>query len=599
MGSVNAFHQNGLCPIRNIKAIASKREIRDRVKCLKIDFMVLLAVLGIFLSAMNANAQISPEGRDRVFKQAAPDRFIKSQEKLEQPQSTVIQVEPDTLTPLFPKGLKKVKFELKRLLIEGSTVYKNRQFLPLYRKFLGKQTTLAHIYRIANAITKKYRNDGYILSKAIVPAQKIDDGVVRVSIVEGSIDNVWVQGQVKGPRSLLNAYRKRLLNSSPLRAKDLERYLLLIDDLPGVSVKSVLTPSKDKPGTSDLTLIVDNKPVDAHAGVDNRGTKFNGPIQLFAGASENSLMGGYERLGIQGVMASDPGELFYVNGFYEVPVTNEGTMFNLSGSFSNSQPGSSLEVFDVEGETFTFSAGLTHPFIRSRGENLRGHFSYTHRNTKTDILGTLDSEDRLRIVQLGAAYDYADRFRGVNLFSFNVSQGLNLLDATEPGSLNLSRSQGKSDFTKITGKLQRLQQLAPAWMLMFSAAGQYAFEKLLASEEFGVGGLGFGRAFDPSEITGDQGVAFKLELQRAFQLKKKFLRNLQAYAFVDYGSVWNRISTVTGERQQELTSAGIGTRFNLNEYLSGYVEVAKPLDREVASEGNKDPRVFFSLSARY
>lgn len=569
------------------------------MRLLKINFVVLLAVVGIFLSAMDANAQISPEGRDRVFKQAAPDRFIKSQEKQEQPQSTVIQVEPDTLAPLFPKELEKVKFELKHLQIRGSTVYKNRQFLPLYRQFLGKQTTLAHIYRIADAITKKYRNDGYILSKAIVPAQKIDDGIVRVDIMEGSIDNVWVQGQVKGPKSLLNAYRKRLLNSRPLHAKDLERYLLLIDDLPGVSVKSVLTPSKDKPGTSDLTLIVENKPVDAHAGVDNRGTKFNGPIQIFAGASENSLMGGYERLGVQGVTTSDPGELFYINGFYEVPVTNEGTMFNLSGSFSNSQPGSSLEVFDVEGETFTFSTGLTHPFIRSRGENLRGHFSYTHRNTKTDILGTLDSEDRLRVVQLGAVYDYADRFHGVNLFSFDISQGLNLLDATEPGSLNLSRPQGKSDFTKITGKFQRLQQLAPAWMLLFSATGQYAFEKLLASEEFGVGGPGFGRAFDPSEITGDQGVAFKLELQRAFQLKMKFLRNLQAYAFIDHGSVWSRIPTSTGARQQDLTSTGVGTRFNLNEYLSGYLEVAKPLGREVASEGNKDPRVFFSLSARY
>jgi hemolysin activation/secretion protein len=566
---------------------------------LKFTCVVLLAVLWVGLPATNANAQISPEGRDRVFKQAAPDRFIKSQEQLEQPQSTIIQVEPDTLAPLFPKELKKVKFELKRLQIQGATVYKNRQFLHLYRKFLGKKITLWHVYRIANAITKKYRNDGYILSKAIVPAQKIDDGVVRVDVMEGSIDNVWVQGQVKGPRSLLNAYRKRLLNSRPLRAKDLERYLLLIDDLPGVAVKSVLTPSKDKPGKSDLTLILENKAVDAHAGVDNRGTKFNGPIQMFAGVSENSLLGGYERLGVQGVVTGNPDELFYVNGFYEVPVTNEGTMFNLSGSVSNSQPGSSLEVFQVEGETFTFSTGLAHPFIRSRGENLRGHFSYTHRNTKTDILGTLDSEDRLRILQLGVVYDYADRFRGINLFSFDISQGLNVLDATGAGSLNLSRSQGRSDFTKIFGKIQRLQQLAPAWMLLGSAVWQYAFEKLLASEEFGVGGLGFGRAFDPSEITGDQGVAFKLELQRAFQLKKKFLRNLQAYAFIDHGSVWNRTPTPTGARQQDLTSAGIGTRFNLTKYLSGYVEVTKPLGREVASVGNKDPRVFFSLSARY
>ena len=569
------------------------------MKFLQVFFLALLTGVWSFMFAVDANAQISPEGRDQVFKQAAPDRFIKNREKSLEPQSTVIRVEPDTLSPVFPTELKKVKFKLKRLLIEGATVYKNRQFNHLHRNFLGKEITLEHVYRIANAITKKYRNAGYILSKAIVPAQKIEDGVVRIDVIEGYIDNVRVQGEVRGPKKLLNAYRKRLLKSRPLNAKDLERYLLLIDDLPGVSVKSVLTPSKDKQGTSDLTLILENKTFNAHAGGDNRGTKFNGPFQLFAGASENSFLGFYERLGVQGVVTSEVDELFYVNGFYEAPVSNEGTVMNLSASISNSKPGSSLEVFNVEGETHTFSFGLTHPFLRSRGENLRGQLSYTHRNTKTDILGALDSEDRLRVVELGMIYDNADRFRGINLVHFTVSQGLNILDATEPGSLNLSRSQGQSDFTKVYGQLQRLQQLAPSWMLLASVAGQYSFDKLLASEEFGVGGSAFGRAFDPSEITGDQGVGAKLELQKAFQTKQKFLRNLQAYAFVDYGSVWNRITTPTGEKQQELASAGVGTRFNLTEYLSGYVEVTKPLNRQVASEGNRDPRVFFSLSARY
>jgi len=282
---------------------------------------------------------------------------------------------------------------------------------------------------------------------------------------------------LQGPKKLMNAYRKRLLRSRPLQAKDLERYLLLIGDLPGVFVKSVLTPSESQPGASDLTLILDNKPFSAHAGVDNRGTKFNGPFQFFAGASENSQLGFYEKIGIQGVVTSNPEELYYFNLFYESPVSNEGTTFRLSGAFSQSKPGSSLEAFNVEGESHTFSFSLNHPFIRSRGENLRGQLGYTHRNTETDILGSLDSEDRLRILKLGMVYDYADRLQGINLISFSISQGLNILDATESGSLNLTRAQGKSDFTKIAGKLQRLQQLAPGWMLLGSASWQYAFEK--------------------------------------------------------------------------------------------------------------------------
>lgn len=556
-------------------------------------------VIGVFLFLLDANAQITPESRDRVFKQAAPDRFIKSREKPLSPQSTIIPVEPDTLIPLHPEELKKVKFELTRLVIQGATVFRKKQFFHLYKNFLGKRISLHHVYQIADAITKKYRNAGYILTKAIVPPQEIKGGLVRIDIMEGYIDKIRVRGRLEGPKKLMNAYRKRLLRSRPLHAKDLERYLLLIDDLPGVFVKSVLTPSKNQSGASDLTLILDNKPFNAHAGVDNRGTKFNGPFQFFAGVTENSLLGFYESIGIQGVVTSNPEELYYFNLFYEAPVSNEGTTFRLSGAFSESQPGSSLEVFEVEGKSQAFSFSLNHPFIRSRGENLRGQFGITLRNSKTDILGSLDSEDRLRILKFGVVYDYADRHRGINLISFDISQGLNILDATESGSPNLTRSQGKSDFTKISGKLQRLQQLAPAWMLLGSLSWQYAFEKLLASEEFGAGGTSFGRGYDPSEITGDQGLALGLELQRAFDVKMKFLRSLQAYAFFDYGSVWNRVQTSTRGKQQELASTGIGARFNLTQHISGYLELAKPLNRVVASEENKDPRVFFSLSATY
>ena len=163
----------------------------------------------------------------------------------------------------------------------------------------------------------------------------------------------------------------------------------------------------------------------------------------------------------------------------------------------------------------------------------------------------------------------------------------------------MTRSTGHSDFTKLTGGVLRLQQLAPSWMLLGELSWQYSFEKLLASEEFGVGGAQFGRAYDSSEITGDSGLAFKLELQRAFKPKKKYFRDMQAYTFFDYGKVWNRFETTTGSRSDDLYSLGLGIRFNITDLISGYVEWDKPLDQEVSSEGNTDGRAFFSLSVRF
>lgn len=544
-------------------------------------------------------AQITPQGRDQTYKQAAPQRFEERFKKQEFPQSQRVPVKPDNLKPVYPDSMKKVNFLLQRMVIKGSTIYGKRRFSRLFRRYLHKRIDLTQVYTIAQNITNMYRNDGYILSKAVVPPQKIEGGVVQIDVIEGFIDRVVVQGQVRGPRRLLNQYRKGLLKSRPLKARDLERYLLLVDDLPGVSVKSVLTPSEHQQGATNMTLILDNKAYGGSLGVDNRGTKFNGPIQVNAGVSGNTLFKNYERIGLQAVVTSNSDELQFFSGFYEQPISSEGTKLFFSASVSDSEPGSVLKDFEVVGESKAFTFKISHPFIRSRAKNLTGTMGYTHRNSTTNILGELDSEDRLRVVNLGLSYDFVDGYRGVNLMSFNLSKGFDIFDSTKTGSENLTREEGHSDFTKVTTQMLRLQQLAPSWMLLGALSAQYSFEKLLASEEFGVGGSQYGRAYDPSEITGDQGFAFKLELQKALQVKKKYLRDLQAYTFFDFGKIWNRIPTSTGLETEDLFSLGLGVRFNVTENISGYLEWDKPLDQQVASEGSKDGRFFFSLTARY
>lgn len=564
-----------------------------------------LLLIGVFTClawssmALLSYAQITPQGRDQTYKQTAPQRFEKRFKKQEFPKSQVVPVKPDSLKPVFPAEMGKVNFLLQRMVIKGSTIYDKRKFSKLFRRYLHRRINLKQVYIIAQKITNMYRNDGYILSKAVVPPQKIEGGVVQIDVIEGFVDRVAVQGQVRGPRKLLNEYRKGLLKSRPLKAKDLERYLLLIDDLPGVSVKSVLTPSEHKQGATNLTLILDNKAYGGSLGVDNRGNKFNGPFQVNAGVSGNTLFKNYERIGFQGVVTSNTDELQFFQGFYEQPISSEGTKLFFSGSISDSEPGSTLKEFEVKGESKAFTLKLSHPFIRSRAENLTGSLGYTHRNSSTDILGAVDSEDRLRIVNLGVSYDFVDKHQGMNLLSFNLSKGFDVFGARRTGSDNLSRDVGHSDFTKISGEMLRLQQLAPSWMLLGAFSWQYSLDKLLASEEFGVGGAQFGRAYDSSEITGDQGIAFKLELQKAFQTKKKYLKGVQAYTFFDFGTVWNRVPIATGSTVQDLNSFGLGLRFNVTDMISGYLEWDKPLNKEVSSEGNKDGRVFFNLSARF
>lgn len=553
----------------------------------------------LLLNPLTAHAQINSERRDQTLQQAAPGRFDLRFRAPNQPKATVIPLEPETLKPSEPSELKKIKFYLKSLVISGSTIYSKKRFAKLYKNYLNRTISLAHVYRMASAITAKYRNDGYILTKAVIPPQEIADGVVRIQIIEGYIDQVNFKGDVRGPKVLLNDFRQKLLSARPLLAKHLERYLLLIDDLPGVTVKSVLTPSSTNTGASRLDIVLENKNYDATASFDNRGTVFNGPYQFSGNATWNSPLKGYGRLGAQGVVTAQSDELKYFSGFYEIPILKEGTRFLLSGSLSSSNPGDTLKIFEVDGVSSSIGFRVSHPFLRSRSENLTGFFGFTGKDSQTDILNSPNSVDRLRVLEIGASYDVADSLRGINQVNFSLSQGLNVFNATETGSALLSRERGTSDFTKLSGQFLRLQEIAPSWSVLGSVSWQYAFNPLLSLEEFGFGGSQFGRAFDSSEITGDSGIAFKLELQKSFNIQKPYLRNLQAYAFYDAGSVWLRSRTVDGESQLDLNSIGFGARFNIDNHFSGYLEFAKPIDDIVSSEGDDDTRVFFGLTARY
>ena len=64
-----------------------------------------------------------------------------------------------------------------------------------------------------------------------------------------------------------------------------------------------------------------------------------------------------------------------------------------------------------------------------------------------------------------------------------------------------------------------------------------------------------------SEISGDHGVALKLARQKVFEINKAHLRDIKAYTFFDYGTVWNRLKTSTGTSKQDLGSIGLGFSF--------------------------------------
>jgi len=561
---------------------------------IKLFVNLALIVVFVFCSLPNSPAMSQP-----IPEQAEPGQIEKRFKAPLTPKSVLEPVIPEfDGKEVPPEQAGKITFLLSGIMVEGSTVYQPADFEPLYKQYLGQHVSLLQIYEIARAITAKYRNNGYILSRAIVPPQIIRKGIVHIEIIEGYINKIIIEGGRRDSRNLFERFGEKITRLIPLQIKKLERYLLLADDMPGTSVQSVLRPAQNEQGASELVITVTQKMVQGSLSLDNRGSKYVGPAQSAALINLNSMFTLSEKNRLQYIATpEDFEELRYFDFLHEEMLDTEGTKITLQGSSILSEPGSSLELLEVQSTSTTYTAAISRAFIRSRAKNLSLHCNFSYRDNKTEMLDIKISEDRLRIISLGSSYDFVDRFMGINLIALEISKGLNIFNNTDRTD-DQSRANGRSDFFKITADLFRLQRLTSHCNLLIAASGQYASHSLLASEEFSVGGANFGRAYDPSEINGDYGLAGKLELQYSGSLDLSYLKAWQFYGFYDGGAVWEDID----HERQSLASAGIGFRLNLTDWMSGYVELAKPLTLPVANEepeGGNDSRVFFNLTTRF
>jgi len=494
-----------------------------------------------------------------------------------------------------------LRFTLSSISFTGNTVLPEQKLQGLAASYIGKEITLDQVNELADKVTAAYRDAGYILGRAVVPPQRIADGHLTISIVEGFVDDVKIEGNADGAQSLLQAYGRRIAAQRPLTDAVLERELLLATDISGMGVRNVLTPSAT-PGAADLTLVVAPKKVDAYVSVDNRGSKYLGPYEVMGGVFFNDAFGTAGRLGLNAVMTPDSGpDLAYGAMSFDLPVGTDGLHLFNTASYTLTEPGSALRSFDTKGNALNLESTASYPIIRSRDLNLTasGGFSFRDVRSSNAAVSPLFS-DHVRSVNLGAFFNALDGWGGYSTLSVTATEGLDVLGATTQSSLNKSRATASGEFTRLEFAATRSQPLLDRLTLSLGAGGQTSFrESLLASEQYSLGGTSYNRAFDPSEVTGDAAIAGRAELQWAAIDELEIFSGIAPYAFYEGGEVWQS-HPLPGEAPAEsLFSLGAGLRFLLAGRFSADVEWAKPIERDVAANANRDSRVFFSVSTSF
>lgn len=507
-----------------------------------------------------------------------------------------------------PEGAVNIVFTLTSIQLDGVSAYETAELQSVYANKLGQEVSLTDIYGIASDLTKKYRNDGFILTQVIVPIQTIEGGIVRLQVVEGYIDNITVEradGEETGALNLFRDYTSTLQGKKILNIKDLERVTLLISDVAGARARTVLTPSVTQTGASDLSIVIERTPYEGELTLDNYGTRYLGPLQAGASIAAHSYFDQNERITAQFFMTPEDfetPELLYLALGYEQPVNKYGTTVGINGTFTKTEPGYDLEQFDVRGWSSTLSANIQHPFVRSRSMNLSGRaiFDYHKSTTKNNILIDPTRRDHIRALRVGGNFEYLDNLFGLAFNNVDVllSQGLNIMGANARRQQDQSRPGADPKFTKLEATIERLQRLNHNFNLQLSVNGQWSSSPLASSEEYGLGGSRYGRGYDPSEVIGDNGLAGTVELQWQTPYPVPLFDDYQLYGFFDAGRVWDDTSTKK-LRQETLTSTGVGLRGNISERTSVGALFALPLNTTPQTQGDQDARLFFNVSRSF
>jgi hemolysin activation/secretion protein len=515
-----------------------------------------------------------------------------------------------------PPGADQVFMTPTAIDIEGATAYSREELDGLTRPLVGKRIAATEIFTLARTLERKYRDDGYFLTSVAVPAQRVENGRIRLRVIEGYVSGVVIEGDIGDAAQQARRFLDRLVGQKPLNLRDMERYLLLTEDMPGVSVRAVLRPGKE-PSSSELVVQLKRAPVDIFAQADNRGFKHTGPRQVTVTVGENSFTSLAERLD-----ATFFTTLSREQNFGQVSWSNfigsDGFRIRVYGGRGYIMPGGPLKALGYDGVITMAGFSGQYPVIRSRQLNLNVNGGFDWYRSQVDVVGnTLLNRTNLRIVRLGADASYRDGWNGITFGNIRISKGLEKFGASKKGSLLLNRLGAEPGFRKYNAEVSRLQGIYAnddfALNLFGTLAGQYSRDTLPANEKFFAGGDRLGRGYYAGQVTGDSAVAGSLELQFSFVIPYEDAVSgeptldtgmrgtpMQLYTFLDYAKVWNNAEF---EAPHVLArSYGVGARLNLLPTTTVEVEGARRLDLHVDGPNAKplDPwSVYVRLTTRY
>lgn len=449
----------------------------------------------------NVDAGSLLKQNEQQLKATKPSKRLKAQKQI-----PMVKASPEEATVL----VREFKFS-------GNTLLSSEALNEAVSAFVDRSLTVAQLKEVADVVMNTYREAGWTV-RAYLPQQEIASGVVTIQVVEAVFGGASLSGKEPERMNaavLIDMAEASLGKGTHLHAAQLDRTLLLLDDLPGVNVAGNLVQGQNDGEINLEIAAMDDALVNGNASVDNQGSRATGTDRLSVNLNVNSPARLGDALAINALKTQGTE---YQRFSYSVPVGYDGWRAGVHASHLNysviTPEFASLNPF---GTATTNGLDISYPLVRSQLQNVNLALSYDDKKFDNTSNGALTS--------------YGIR-------AYNASVNASLVDNWQDGgvtnaSVGITSGDKSTDghYTKLNLSLSRLQSLNETLSVYVAASAQTTTTNLDSSEKMYLGGATGVRAYPASEAGGSEGNTLTLELRQRLD------NNLTLTGFYDYGRV--------------------------------------------------------------
>lgn len=488
---------------------------------------------------------------------------------------------------------------VKNFDVVGSSVFSQRELDRAIESYRDRPLTLPELFQARSVITKLYTDKGYVSSGAYIPPQELNDGTIKIAVLEGKLEEINVSGTERLSKNYISS-RIETAAGQPVDVDSLLSALQLLRLDPLIDNVSAELSAGIRPGTSLLDIqIQEADAFDVSTSFSNNRSPSIGSNQRTVGLNHRNLLGFGDTFSFEYANTNGSNAFDFA---YALPVNSQdGTIKAVYSRNSNDVIEDPFNILDIESESRYYELNFRQPIVFKPTQELALGMSITRTESETyffderyQLSRGADEDGKTKISAVRFFQEFVNRNdREVIAFRSQFNLGVDAFNSTMNGG-----DEPDSTFLSWRGQSQWVRRLDEDFLLLLRGDAQLSTGSLVPLEQFRLGGVNSARGYRQDLSLGDNGLFASAELRIPILRLEKVNGLVQLAPFFDVGTVWN--SDDLEIINATLPSVGVGLNFSMGDSFNARLDWGIPLSNvEGENSSLQEDGIYFSLDSSF